>query len=430
MGDDLRGRGDGLAEGASSFDDELQSWLSATEDRYVVDKILKESPDEKTELVYLRTSGGAAPVGPFVRKRFAKDAMRGGVYQQIFEAQVAGRPLAHQPVLYECVEGKDGLEVVMEYVRGTTLRDLARRQGAGMALAKSVMPGLCDAVSELHESLQSPVIHRDIKPSNVMVAQNRIVLLDLGIARAYSNNAARDTVRYGTPGYAPPEQFGYGQTTVRSDVYALGMTLAFCLIGEEPPTNLVESGFADPRIPPSVRPVLVRATQFDPVRRYASASEFRMDLERAFSGKASNAARPSAKGTQAQMPREAMPEQRTSFFARVRNGEALVGLGRIWNVLVVVAWVLFSVLSVVGAVRFYTDGTQLPLWYVAMQFLFVLIVPGALIAYLLLDKRRIRDKRPFGALAWYTEIPLCVGIGTLSILLVTLIKAIFFRDVQ
>ena len=108
MSDDSRERMDAsggkpTGTGAAAFDDELASWLNATEDRYVVKETLKETPDEKTELVYLRSSGAAAPVGPFVRKRFASDAMRGGAYRQIFEAQVAGRPLAHQPVLYECV---------------------------------------------------------------------------------------------------------------------------------------------------------------------------------------------------------------------------------------------------------------------------------------------------------------------------------------
>ena len=53
-----------------------------------------------------------------------------------------------------------------------------------------------------------------------------------------------------------------------------------------------------------------------------------------------------------------------------------------------------------------------------------------MIAYLLLDKRRLRNKKPFNSLVWYAEIPVCVGIGTLSILLVTIIKFTLFPNVQ
>lgn len=89
-----------------------------------------------------------------------------------------------------------------------------------------------------------PVIHRDLKPSNIIVSGVRyaadagmtfssLVIIDLGIARVWRDGADADTVKFGTRSYAPPEQFGFGQTSVRSDIYALGALLFFCLTGTD-----------------------------------------------------------------------------------------------------------------------------------------------------------------------------------------------------
>lgn len=61
-----------------------------------------------------------------------------------------------------------------------------------------------------------------------------LVIIDLGIARVWRDGADADTVKFGTRSYAPPEQFGFGQTSVRSDIYALGALLFFCLTGTDP----------------------------------------------------------------------------------------------------------------------------------------------------------------------------------------------------
>ena len=111
-----------------------------------------------------------------------------------------------------------------------------------------------------------------------MVSCGGLSLIDLGIAREYKGDATTDTHHFGTRAYAPPEQFGFGQTTVRSDVYALGMILYFCLVEQTPDAVVRERGFFDPRIPDPVRLVLMRATEFDPALRYKNVRE----LKRAF----------------------------------------------------------------------------------------------------------------------------------------------------
>ena len=120
-----------------------------------------------------------------------------------------------------------------------------------MQLAADIFPRLCDAVLELHEGFGAPLIHRDLKPSNIMVSCGGLSLIDQGIAREYKGDATTDTHHFGTRAYAPPEQFGFGQTTVRSDVYALGMILYFCLVEQTPDAVVRERGSLTSRIPDS-----------------------------------------------------------------------------------------------------------------------------------------------------------------------------------
>ena len=71
-----------------------------------------------------------------------------------------------------------------------------------------------------------PIIFRDLKPQNIMVDRtSQVKLIDFGIARQLSAGQSQNTTLLGTPGYAAPEQHGQSQTDVRSDIYALGVTL-------------------------------------------------------------------------------------------------------------------------------------------------------------------------------------------------------------
>ncbi|HEU5100399.1 MAG TPA: serine/threonine-protein kinase, partial [Roseiflexaceae bacterium] len=137
--------------------------------------------------------------------------------------------------------------LVMEYVPGRTLRDLVQARGGPLdeSLVLECALQLCDVLAYLH-SRQPPVIFRDLKPANVMVVPGdgrweigdgsipspnsqlpapRFVLIDFGIARLFKPDQPGDTLIIGTPGYAPPEQYGQGQTDQRSDIYSLGATL-------------------------------------------------------------------------------------------------------------------------------------------------------------------------------------------------------------
>lgn len=172
--------------------------------------------------------------------------------------------------------------LVMEFVDGSTLEDLLERNGAPFSERRVLgwARQLCDVLEYLH-SQNPPIIFRDMKPGNVMLMRNgHIKLIDFGIARFFRSTSSQDTQLLGTPGFAPPEQYGKAQTDERSDVYSLAMTLFQLLTN-----TLSETGFGlkdvraiNPQISPSVARALEKATALDPDERYESVAAFRRAL--------------------------------------------------------------------------------------------------------------------------------------------------------
>jgi serine/threonine protein kinase len=129
-----------------------------------------------------------------------------------------------------------------------------------------------------------PIVFRDLKPSNIMIARDgRVKLIDFGIARFFKEDKHEDTYVYGTPGYAAPEQYGSGQTDVRSDLFSLGATLHHCLTGRNPSENPLD--FPDPR---QLNPKLSRGTAAiikkalapDMEKRFQSALEMKQAVQK------------------------------------------------------------------------------------------------------------------------------------------------------
>ena len=258
-----------------SMHEQLEEYLDALarDDCYRVDAVLKASPHETTERVFFVGSNGAEH-GPLIRKHLDADCGMGSAYIRLWEAQRAGQRFLHVPRIVDCYSTGDAFTVIMEFVEGETLADAVWRLDPSLELAQRLFEPLCSAVRELHERFDPPMIHRDLKPSNIMVSPGgNVTIIDFGIAREYRDDALSDTHRFGTRSYAPPEQFGYGQTDERSDVYALGMILFYCLTEQTADAALVRSGFVDAQVPEALRPVLAKATAFDPSDRFSSARE-------------------------------------------------------------------------------------------------------------------------------------------------------------
>lgn len=88
----------------------------------------------------------------------------------------------------------------------------------------------------------------------------------------WRDGADADTVKFGTRPYAPPEQYGFGQTSVRSDVYALGALLFFCLTGVDPKPGLDMREQCEARgIPTPLADAVCMSMALDPAKRFASA---------------------------------------------------------------------------------------------------------------------------------------------------------------
>ncbi len=174
--------------------------------------------------------------------------------------------------------------LVMEYIDGATLEALLERNYGPFSERRilSWAEQLCDVLEYLH-SQSPPIIFRDMKPGNVMLTrQGHIKLIDFGIARFFRPTHETDTQLLGTPGYAPPEQYGTMQTDERSDIYALGMTLYHLLTDK-----FSENGFGakareiratNPQVSVAVACALEKATALEPSDRYESIAAFRRAL--------------------------------------------------------------------------------------------------------------------------------------------------------
>lgn len=115
--------------------------------------------------------------------------------------------------------------LVMERVEGPTLDQALKRRGAPLDEADVAgwLAQVCDVLAYLHGRVP-PVVYRDLKPANIMLSvDGRVKLIDFGIARPLNPLRPGDTTAYGTPGYAPPEQYA-GSAVPASDIYALGVT--------------------------------------------------------------------------------------------------------------------------------------------------------------------------------------------------------------
>lgn len=261
--------------------EELCEFLNALEEqnKFTVIQVLKETPFEITEQVYWPFSDieGSAALSPsmFIRKKLKTNKYSGDIYNILFDAQTKGAHFDHLPYIYMCTEINGELFVIMEFIDGQTLEDAALWCTGSTNIARALFPQLCKAVEELHTRFNPPLIHRDLKPSNIIVSKDTLKLIDFGISRVFKEGNERDTQPFGTRSYAAPEQFGFAQTDERSDIYSLGMILYFMLTGKLPSPYLAGSAFDDDCIPIAVRPVLAKATAFDPANRYTSVSELR-----------------------------------------------------------------------------------------------------------------------------------------------------------
>jgi tRNA A-37 threonylcarbamoyl transferase component Bud32 len=175
--------------------------------------------------------------------------------------------------------------LIMAYIEGETL-DQKLRQGGGRPLpvdqVLQVGIQLCAVLTYLH-TRRPPIIFRDLKPANVMLTPGGgLYLIDFGIARIFKPGQQSDTMAFGSPGYAAPEQYGKAQTTTRSDIYSLGATLHQLLTGIDPsvrPFEFVPLRLRNPQAPPELEALIARMVQLDERLRPPAMASVQRDLE-------------------------------------------------------------------------------------------------------------------------------------------------------
>lgn len=189
------------------------------------------------------------------------------------------------PRIYDAFGAGGRSFLVMDYIDGKNLLQLLQETGQPLPVDQVLhyADQLCDVLAYLHAH-NPPIIFRDLKPTNVMATQEgHIYLIDFGIARFFKEGQPQDTIALGSPGYAPPEQHGSGQTSPRSDLYALGATLHCCLTNRDPYYSSERFSFApmrqfNPQVPEELDQLVMRLLSLDEMRRPASALEVKQTL--------------------------------------------------------------------------------------------------------------------------------------------------------
>jgi serine/threonine protein kinase len=218
----------------------------------------------------------------------SEEKMQEALAQFRTEARILMR-LSHQnlPKVYDYFSIRDRHYIIMEYIAGSTLDELLEaRQGKPVdeQLALSWALQICRAMHFLSVQKPRPIVFRDLKPSNIMIARDgRVKLIDFGIARFFKEEKREDTYVYGTPGYAAPEQYGSGQTDVRSDIFSLGATLHHCLTGRNPsenPLDFPEPRTLNPRLSRETAAILRKCLEPNMDRRYRTALEMKQAVQK------------------------------------------------------------------------------------------------------------------------------------------------------
>lgn len=158
---------------------------------------------------------------------------------------------------------------IREYIEGRSLYETVKTNGRMSAddIFNTVLK-LTDILTYLH-SRTPPVIHRDIKPQNIIVSTDGTVhLIDFGIARVHKEERSQDTAVVLTMDYAPPEQYGFEQTSPLTDIYSLGVVMLFMATG-----RVARSGLEAQIVNNKLRNLIERCIAFDPKLRVQSAEE-------------------------------------------------------------------------------------------------------------------------------------------------------------
>jgi eukaryotic-like serine/threonine-protein kinase len=226
--------------------------------------------------------------------------------------------------------------IVMEYVEGTTLRDVLA--SGNRLMPQRVLEIVAAILGALDNSHRSGIIHRDIKPANVMLTpRGDVKVMDFGIARAIADSSSAMTQTsavIGTAQYLSPEQARGEQVDSRTDIYSAGCLMYELLtgrppfVGESPVAVAYQHVREEPVAPSSLNPdisapieaITLQALAKTREARYQTASAMRSDIERALAGMPVDAPTPTPTAVTTVRPSGTAGGPATSLFAAVPGG--------------------------------------------------------------------------------------------------------------
>jgi serine/threonine protein kinase len=233
--------------------------------------------------------------------KFPDDDVIGGaaVFERYKREAEIGRRLSHPSIQRHLHQGeqRSAEYLVLEYMRGRTLREAMRKRAPEMLPTEEVLHMLIQVCSALAYTHEHGVIHRDVKPENIMLLENGdSKIFDFGIALLEGERAIRRLVfasPIGTPDYMAPERLLGAQGDRRADIYAVGVVLYELLCGRTPfeeqdvfalvtrhishdPPSIVQFNAL---VSPALATVVMRAIRRDPEKRYACMPDLLYDLQ-------------------------------------------------------------------------------------------------------------------------------------------------------
>lgn len=199
------------------------------------------------------------------------------------EAQSAGR-LSHPNIvtIYDVGETEDLAYIAMEYLSGTTLRDIMDKGRIPLDLVMTTALQIAEALAYAHEH---GVVHRDIKPSNIVITlpHGQVKLTDFGIAHLVNSERTHTGLMLGSPRYMSPEQAMGREINGRSDIFSLGAVLyemvtgKYAFDGQSLPSILYRVINETPASPLALRPGVSVLLEKTIVRMMNKQADARLD---------------------------------------------------------------------------------------------------------------------------------------------------------
>lgn len=254
------------------------------------------------------------------------------------------------PRIYCVAQGEDKGIVIEEFINGETLEEYMEKRGVlEENQVCSIVREICSALFVVHNR---GIVHRDIKPENVMISNDGVVkVIDFGIARNIKEGKTQDTEILGTAGYAAPEQYGYGQTDARADIYAIGVLMNRLLTGELPAQHLYSA--------PVLQDIIKRCIEMDARNRFQTIQELKGSVE-----------------TTGTRPERKTEENRFKIKENKHPGCVIKGIpgfrtGVLWKNIVATLGYIFLTISTYALMQDYTSSIEVFLLEASAVFLYL-----------------------------------------------------------